>query len=190
MGFAENLKSIRKERHISQEELAQIVGVSRQAVSKWEQGDGYPETEKLLLLAKQLNVSLDYLMLDEIKPFENNKTFYNNIVIPNGKVMIKSYDKKAIVNCYKVIASKVMYKAKEDEPKYWLLGIESDSFWGEKSTVLGWYDDEEKIKKEIDEIAKSINNGLQVYEIKYAVRVKNKMLRVKIDEDLSVNMQK
>lgn len=38
MGFAENLQRIRKEKHLSQEELAEMLGVSRQAVSKWEQG--------------------------------------------------------------------------------------------------------------------------------------------------------
>lgn len=38
MSFAENLRLIRKEKNISQEELAEIIGVSRQAVSKWEQG--------------------------------------------------------------------------------------------------------------------------------------------------------
>ena len=38
MSFAENLKQLRKEKQISQEELAEILDVSRQAVSKWEQG--------------------------------------------------------------------------------------------------------------------------------------------------------
>ena len=76
-----------------------------------------------------------------------------------------------------------MYKAKNDEPKYWLIGVNSGAFWGEKSIVLGWYVDEEKIKKEMDEIAEAINNGVPVYELKYAVKVKNKKLRVKIDEE-------
>ena len=40
MSFAENLKQIRKEKQLSQEELAEILDVSRQAVSKWEQGMG------------------------------------------------------------------------------------------------------------------------------------------------------
>jgi transcriptional regulator with XRE-family HTH domain len=182
MGFAENLKSIRQERHISQEELAEIIGVSRQAVSKWEQGGGYPEMEKLLVLSKDLNVSLDYLMLGEIKSTENNKTLSNNVIVPTGKITIKSYDGKSIVNCYKVLASHVMYKAKNDEPRYWLIGVNSGVFWGEKSIILGWYVDEEKIKKEMDEIAESIKNGVPAYELKYAVKVKNKMLRVKIDE--------
>ena len=62
MGFSENLRRIRRERGISQEELAEQLKVSRQAVSKWEQGNGYPEVEKLLLLSEVLSVSLDRLM--------------------------------------------------------------------------------------------------------------------------------
>lgn len=65
MCFAENLKLIRKERNLSQEELAEMIDVSRQAVSKWEQRDGYPEVEKLLLLSNKLNISLDNLMSTE-----------------------------------------------------------------------------------------------------------------------------
>lgn len=67
-----------------------------------------------------------------------------------------------------------MYKAKNDEPKYWLIGVNSGAFWEEKSILLGWYADEEKIKKEKDEIAESINNGVPSYELKYEVKVKNK----------------
>jgi transcriptional regulator with XRE-family HTH domain len=183
MGFADNLKLIRQERHISQEELAEIIGVSRQAVSKWEQGGGYPEMEKLFILSNELNVSLDYLMLGEIKSNETNKTISNSLLVPTGKITIKSYDGKSIVNCYKVLASHVMFKAKNNEPKYWLIGVNSGAFWGEKSIVLGWYAEEKKIKKEMDEIAEAITNGVPAYELKYAVKVKNKMLRVKIDEE-------
>ena len=61
MGFAENLKEIRNKRNITQEQLAELLSVSRQTISKWESGLGYPETEKLLSIAKELNVSLDYL---------------------------------------------------------------------------------------------------------------------------------
>lgn len=182
MAFADNLKLVRQERHISQEELAEIIGVSRQAISKWEQGSVYPEMEKLLVLSKKLNVSLDYLMLGEMNNTENNKTLSNNVIVTTGKIIIKSYDGKSTVDCYKVLASRVMYKAKNDEPKYWLIGINNGAFWREKSIVLGWYVNEEKIKKEMDEIVKAINSGVPVYELKYAVKVKNKMLRVKIDE--------
>ncbi|MEG1461771.1 MAG: helix-turn-helix transcriptional regulator [Anaerorhabdus sp.] len=56
MTFSENLKLIRKEKGITQEELADMLEVSRQAVSKWELDEGYPEAEKLMLLANKLNV--------------------------------------------------------------------------------------------------------------------------------------
>lgn len=183
MSFADNLQSIRKEKRLSQEELAERIGVSRQAISKWEQGSGYPETEKLLVLSRELNVSLDYLMLGEMRTADNDTSASHNIIAPTGKITIKSYDGKSIVNCYKVLASHVMYKAKMDEPQYWLIGVNSGAFWGEKSILLGWYADEEKIKKEMDEIAEAISKGIPAYELKYAVKVKNKLLRVKIDAE-------
>ena len=62
MSFGSNLQAVRKMNRLSQEELAEMLGVSRQAVSKWEIGDGYPETDKLLLLSKRLNISLDSLL--------------------------------------------------------------------------------------------------------------------------------
>lgn len=181
MSFSENLKSIRKEKGISQEGLAEIIGVSRQAVSKWEQGSGYPEMEKLLILSKKLNISLDYLMLGEVKEKDEGKL--NNVIVPTGKITIKSFDGKSIVNCYKVLASEVMYKAKDDEPKYWLIGVNSGAFWGEKSIVLGWYKDEDSIKNEMSDIIKAMNKGVPAYILKYAVNVKNKLLRVKIDKE-------
>ncbi len=70
MLFKEKLKLSRKEKNITQEQLAEMLNVSRQAVSKWEQGAGYPETEKLILISQKLDVSIDYL-LDEK---ENIKT--------------------------------------------------------------------------------------------------------------------
>lgn len=72
MSFADNLKQLRKEHHLSQEELAELLDVSRQAVSKWEQGNGYPEVEKLLLLSSKLNISLDSLMSTEIAKERSN----------------------------------------------------------------------------------------------------------------------
>ena len=53
MSFSENLKQIKRAYHLSQEELAELLDVSRQAVSKWEQCQGYPEVEKLLLLSRK-----------------------------------------------------------------------------------------------------------------------------------------
>lgn len=47
MEFYENLQKLRKSKNLSQEDLASKLGISRQAVSKWESGNAYPETENL-----------------------------------------------------------------------------------------------------------------------------------------------
>ena len=97
MSFAENLKKIRKEKGFSQEELAEIMNVSRQAVSKWEQGGGYPEVEKLLLLSSKLNISLDSLMSEEIA--QNNNSENQKVT---GTIIISSPNENVIATCYKV----------------------------------------------------------------------------------------
>ena len=63
MVFADKLQSLRKSKGLSQEELAEKCNVTRQSVSKWETGLGYPETEKLLILCEILDVDLDNLLL-------------------------------------------------------------------------------------------------------------------------------
>lgn len=63
MAFAERLKDLRKAKQLSQEKLAEELKVSRQAISKWEQGLALPDTENLLLLGQYFKVSLDYLLL-------------------------------------------------------------------------------------------------------------------------------
>ncbi|WP_225360214.1 helix-turn-helix domain-containing protein [Secundilactobacillus mixtipabuli] len=63
MKFAEQLKTLRTALHLSQDDLAAQLFVSRQAVSKWENGDGTPDLKTLVKLAEVLNVSLDTLVL-------------------------------------------------------------------------------------------------------------------------------
>ena len=65
MTFGEKIQKLRKEAGLSQEELSYQLGVSRQAISKWERDSGYPETEKIVRMSKLFNVSLDYLLNDE-----------------------------------------------------------------------------------------------------------------------------
>ncbi len=59
---ANRLFDLRKEHHLSQEELADRIGVSRQAVSKWERAEASPDTDNLVLLARLYRVSLDALL--------------------------------------------------------------------------------------------------------------------------------
>ena len=66
MSFSVKLQEIRREKGITQEKLAEMMNVSRQAVSKWESGEGYPETNALIQLANNLECSLDQLFADEL----------------------------------------------------------------------------------------------------------------------------
>ena len=62
------IRNLRIALGLSQEELAELSGVSRQAVSRWENGSSYPKIEKLILLSRIYAVSLDYLMcIDVVK---------------------------------------------------------------------------------------------------------------------------
>ena len=62
MNLSENLKKIRKDNNLSQEDLAEKLGVSRQSVSKWESGLAYPEMDKVLELCKIFNLNIDELL--------------------------------------------------------------------------------------------------------------------------------
>ncbi len=71
--IANRLVRLRKEKGLSQEELAAKIGISRQAVSKWERAEASPDTDNLILLARLYGVSLDALLAteDEIPEPEN-----------------------------------------------------------------------------------------------------------------------
>ena len=71
MNFCNNLQKLRKNKNISQEQLAEELGVSRQAVSKWESGASYPEMDKLVLLCKIFNCNLDDLLNKDITQIED-----------------------------------------------------------------------------------------------------------------------
>lgn len=66
MTFAEKFYSLRKEAGLSQEECAENIGVSRQAISRWEMGTATPDMQNLLAISKLFSVSTDYLIRDDI----------------------------------------------------------------------------------------------------------------------------
>ena len=176
MSFSENLKQIRKEHHLSQEELAEFLDVSRQAVSKWEQGQGYPEVEKLLLLSNKLNISLDALMSNEIDCGRGTKG--TNVT---GSIVITSPHENVIANCYKVATTGKMRGGK-NSPQYILFGVDrgGSNLWGEPTTFLGWYASEEEISKEIEEIHKAISQGIPTYTLRYSAKTERRWGNVKI----------
>ena len=177
MSFSDNLKAIRKEKNLSQEELAELLGVSRQAVSKWELGDGYPEVEKLLILAGKLNVSLDNLLGTELVNTEANK---NNAP---GQITITSPYEGVIVRCNKVVKSQ-KFRGGESSPKYALFAQDHNelSFWGATNTFLGWYMTEESVMKEMEEIRQALICGIDAYDLKYSVKARKTFLSVKVSQ--------
>jgi len=73
MKLSENIKRIRKENNLSQEQLAEKLGVSRQAVSKWESGQSYPEMDKVLTICNLFGYNMDELMNENIKEVNDTK---------------------------------------------------------------------------------------------------------------------
>lgn len=65
MNIGDRIQSLRKARGLSQEELAAQIGVSRQAVSKWEAGQSQPDMDKVIALSHLFGVTTDFLLLPE-----------------------------------------------------------------------------------------------------------------------------
>ena len=79
INLAENLKRIRKENNLSQEQLAEKLGVSRQSVSKWEAGQAYPEMDKVLQICKLFNLNMDELFNQDVKEINETKESKANV---------------------------------------------------------------------------------------------------------------
>lgn len=79
MTTGEKLAKLRKENNYTQEQLAELLGVSRQSISKYESGIVYPETEKLIRLSELFGCTVDYLLKDNI---ETENGFYTS---PSGE---------------------------------------------------------------------------------------------------------
>ena len=83
MKLAEKILELRKRHGLSQEALAELLGVSRQAISKWENGDATPEIFKIRLIAQTFGVTSDWLLSEEgfnepIQEIEKNKLSQEN----------------------------------------------------------------------------------------------------------------
>lgn len=86
MSLSENLQNLRKIKNMSQEELAEKLNVSRQAVSKWESGNGYPETEKIITICDIFDCSMDELVKGKIsEDIKSEKNNYDLIMTKTSK---------------------------------------------------------------------------------------------------------
>ena len=101
MTLGEKLSKLRKEHNYTQEQLAEILGISRQSISKWESDIAYPETDKLIELGKLFDCSMDYLLKEEI-------TEKNSVQVTGFAEKVEEIRRKAMTEKNKVRAKKVM----------------------------------------------------------------------------------
>ena len=175
MSFADRLKDARLSFGLSQEELAEHLDVSRQAVGKWEQGQAYPEVEKLLALCAVLNTSLDALMADELP--RNCRTEITPSA-PSESILIRGIH---LVRCTSVMRSQ-LFRSRRG-PKYFLYGVSGHSpLWGPQNTLLGWYPDEASVNAEISAIQEAMRRGKAEYTLQYAVKIRRRWGRIEIVE--------
>ena len=178
MSFADRLKEARRISGLSQEELAEQLDVSRQAVGKWEQGQSYPEVETLLALCAVLNTSLDALMADELP---QNCRSEITAIVPSESILIRAENGIDLVRCIHVKCSQP-YKSRRG-PKYALFGVSGHSdFWGPHNHFLGWYADEASVQAEIKAIHEAMRRGEGDYVLQYNVQVRRKLGRIVIEK--------
>lgn len=129
--------------------------------------------DNLKMIRKKRNVSLDYLLLDN-EPIQTEHSTAEEqkpaVYVPSGKIAIPTFDHENVVVCHAVKSSKILAPGKR-EPKYILLGIDRVTFWGEHTTILGWYKTMEDIQQEIADITNAVNSGKGSYTLKYAADV-------------------
>ena len=112
MNLGERITALRKERNISQGELAKRLEVSRQAVSKWEQGLSSPDTNKLIQLARILDTEVEYLATG-VHPESGS-------VVLNVVETVERVEEKVIVK--EVIRHVHRKPVKKNPIDYWLVG--------------------------------------------------------------------
>lgn len=89
MSLGEKIFKLRKEKGLSQEALAEQIGTTRQAISKWENNQGFPETEKLLQLSNIFEVSTDFLLKDDkLEKSADEKGYYVSREMAKGYIAV------------------------------------------------------------------------------------------------------
>ena len=107
MRFCDNLQHLRTTHNMTQEQLAMRLGVSRQAVSKWESVHAYPEMDKLLMICTLFDCQLDDLVRGDLTRHHINKA----IRIPQGQIPqdITDYDKAMRTYAFRSVTQNIIY---------------------------------------------------------------------------------
>lgn len=90
--FSENLTKLRKDKGLSQDDLAKKLYVSRQAISKWENGESTPDLDKLMEIAQLLDITLDGLVSNEKLEQSVESTSQEGVVDEQGDSHLNVWD--------------------------------------------------------------------------------------------------
>lgn len=147
MSFSEKLLQLRKEKGYSQEVLAEKLSTTRQAVSKWENGQGFPETEKLLMIGNLFEVSIDYLLKEgEVKGGVDDRGYYVSQEMAEGYLshQHKTSNRIAIGVCLLMLACLPYLMLREESMIYSFLLIILLAAGGVVALVSAILKDEER----------------------------------------------
>jgi HTH-type transcriptional regulator, repressor for puuD len=176
--FGERLTQLRKQKGLSQNDLAEAIGISRQAISKYENGLAEPDLDKIAKLRDILGVSYADLLGKEPK----QQITSNNV--PSASITITSLinDRLGSYTGFQVaegIPSKTA-------PSFLLIGESSQrGFLGTTRLVeLGWYQTRQAAETEIKKIQDAMLHGETVYHLAYTAKVNKKgTFGVRLTED-------
>ena len=97
--LSEKLYQLRKKSGLSQEQLAEQLNVSRQAISKWESGSAFPESEKLIIISNYFGVTVDYLLKDEV----------DEVKTPNAEIRKNPTTLSGLIICVAGIVAMILW---------------------------------------------------------------------------------
>jgi len=147
MALGERIKTCRQSAGLSQEKLAELVGVSRQAVTKWEAGLSAPSTENLFRLAEILGTTVDFLLTEEEKtgPTPAEQIYYLYKLEQEQKAALRAAQRKARLReaLWALLAYLLLYLVgrilwcdlSQSSFKGWLFSVRPT---GEHSYLYGW----------------------------------------------------
>ena len=114
MNISQKILLQRKKKGISQEDLANALNVSRQAVSKWESSQSVPDMDKIVAVSSYFNITTDYLLKDEIETIDGADNYSSKNV--DMQMLNKELSENDFQN--------IRYEAeKKKHTSYWLLII-------------------------------------------------------------------
>lgn len=168
--LGERIKELRLEHNMSQEDLAEILDVSRQSISKYENGTSDPSLDKIHMIVDFFRITYDDL-LKGTSDIESINQETEDDERPRILIRSKVNDEKA--RFYKVeIVEK--YTHIDYKPDALLVGIDSETIFGEHKINLAWYKTMKDAEMEKHQIELALKQGKSHYELQFDAPVRKR----------------